>query len=61
VILYGGEPGGGKTDLVLGLAFNEHKRALIMRRQYTDLGSIIDRLLAINGARRASTARRRPR
>jgi hypothetical protein len=51
VILYGGEPGGGKTDLVLGLAFNEHKRALIMRRQYTDLGSIIDRLLAINGGK----------
>lgn len=51
VILYGGEPGGGKTDLILGLAFNEHKRALVMRRQYTDLGGIIDRMLALNGGK----------
>jgi hypothetical protein len=51
VILYGGEPGGGKTDLVLGLAFNEHKRALVMRRRYTDLGSIVDRMLAMNGGK----------
>jgi hypothetical protein len=51
VILYGGEPGGGKTDLVLGLAFNEHRRALIMRRRYVDLSGIVDRMIAINGGR----------
>jgi hypothetical protein len=51
VILYGGEPGGGKTDLLLGVAFNEHKRALIMRRQYTHLNAIIDRMLAMNGGK----------
>lgn len=49
VMLYGGEPGGGKTDLVLGLAFNEHKRSLIMRRQYTDLDGIIERMQELNG------------
>jgi hypothetical protein len=38
VLLFGGEPGGGKSQLGLGLAFNEHKRTLILRRQYTDLG-----------------------
>jgi hypothetical protein len=32
VLLYGGEPGGGKSQLILGLAFNEHQRTLIMRR-----------------------------
>ena len=31
VLLYGGEPGGGKSQLGLGLAFNEHKRTLVMR------------------------------
>jgi hypothetical protein len=51
VMLYGGEPGGGKTDLILGLAFNEHKRALIMRRRYTDLSAIVDRMIEINGSR----------
>ncbi len=51
VLLYGGEPGGGKTDLILGLAFNCHHRSLIMRRQYTDLGGIVDRLLEINGGK----------
>jgi hypothetical protein len=51
VILYGGQPGGGKTDLVLGLAFNEHKRALVMRRRYTDLSGIVDRMIAMNGGK----------
>lgn len=51
VMLYGGEPGGGKTELILGLAFNCHRRALVMRRRYTDLSAIIDRMLALNGGR----------
>ena len=42
VLLYGGEPGGGKSQLIAGLAYNEHKRSLIMRRQYGDLGRIVD-------------------
>ena len=33
VLLYGGQAGGGKTDLIAGLAPMEHKRSLIMRRQ----------------------------
>lgn len=51
VLLYGGEPGGGKTDLLLGLAFNCHQRSLIMRRRYTDLSAIVDRMIDINGGR----------
>lgn len=50
-LLYGGEPGGGKTDLSIGLALTRHKRSLIMRRQYTDLGSLIERTLQIHGSR----------
>lgn len=51
ILLYGGEPGGGKTSLLLGLAYNCHQRSLIMRRQYTDLGSIVEDLLKLHGSR----------
>lgn len=49
ILLYGGEGGGGKTDLGLGLAFTQHERSLIIRRQYTDLRGITDRAKEING------------
>lgn len=52
VLLYGGEAGGGKTDLDLGLAFTEHKRSLILRREYTDLGAITERAIEINRTKR---------
>lgn len=48
ILLYGGEAGGGKTDLGLGLAFTEHEKTLIIRRQYTDLRGITDRAKKIN-------------
>ena len=51
VLLFGGEPGGGKSQLGLGLAFTQHKRSLILRRQYTDLSGLIDDALKINGSR----------
>jgi hypothetical protein len=51
VLLYGGEPGGGKSQLILGLAFNEHRRSLIMRRQYGDLDRIVEDALKIHGSR----------
>lgn len=50
-LLFGGEPGGGKSQLILGLAHNEHKRSLIMRRQYGDLNRIIEDCLKIHGSR----------
>ena len=50
-LLYGGEPGGGKSQLILGLAFNEHKRSLIMRREYGDLDRLIEDALKIHGSR----------
>lgn len=51
VLLYGGEPGGGKSQLILGLSFNEHERSLIMRRQYGDLDRLVDDALKIHGSR----------
>ena len=52
ILLYGGEPGGGKTALLLGLAFTAHKRSLILRRQYTDLGAITEEAIRLNGSRK---------
>lgn len=50
-LLYGGEPGGGKSQLILGLAFNCHERSLVMRRQYGDLNRLVDDALKIHGSR----------
>lgn len=52
LLLYGGQGGGGKSDLGLGLAFTQHRRSLILRRKYTDLGGLIDRAIEINGSRK---------
>ena len=51
ILLYGGEAGGSKTDLGLGLFFNEHRNVLACRRQYTDLSAMIKRALEINCTR----------
>jgi hypothetical protein len=51
VILYGGEPGGGKSSLLLGLAFEEHQRSLILRRQYTNLGHLLEEAQKFNGGK----------
>ncbi len=49
-LLYGGEAGGGKSDLLLGLALNEHKRARILRRVNQDAAELGDRLVEILGS-----------
>lgn len=51
ILLYGGQGGGGKSDLGLGLAFTAHRRSLILRRKYANLGSLTGRALEINGSR----------
>lgn len=50
-LFYGGQAGGGKTDLLCGLAINEHERSLILRRQGSDTGAIHERFDAILGER----------
>lgn len=51
-LLYGGEPGGGKSDLLLGLAYNCHNRSAILRREYGMMGKLLERVIAINGGDR---------
>lgn len=43
-LLYGGAAGGGKSDLLLGLATTEHTRSIIFRRQAGDLDKLWSRL-----------------
>lgn len=49
VLLYGGQGGGGKSDLLLGLALTEHRKSLILRRKYANLGGILARVAEIGG------------
>ena len=51
-LLYGGQGGGGKSGLLLGLALTRHRRSLVMRRQYTDLRALTERVVQINGTRK---------
>lgn len=46
-LLYGGEAGGGKTDLLLGLASQEHQRSLLLRRINKDVSWLVDRMAQI--------------
>jgi len=50
-LFYGGQAGGGKTDLVAGLAIEEHKKSLILRRFSDDADSIAERVMDITGTR----------
>jgi len=49
-LLFGGQAGGGKSDLLIGLGFNEHKRARILRRINQDVGELADRFIEIAGS-----------
>ena len=43
-VLYGGAAGGGKTDLLCGLAHNEHQSSIIFRRHFTEATPLIKRV-----------------
>jgi hypothetical protein len=47
ILLYGGQPGGGKSQILLGCAVTQHQRSLIVRKQFTDLDSIVDNLQGV--------------
>lgn len=51
-LFYGGEAGGGKTDLLLGTAIANHRRSLILRRLNGEVDGLIDRMVEILGHER---------
>lgn len=51
VLFYGGAAGGGKTDLLCGLALTEHQRSIIYRREGSQLHGIFQRVEEIVGTR----------
>ena len=61
LLLYGGEGGGGKSALGVGLAMNEHRRSLIIRRRFADLEALTDIALSLNGSREGFTSGGRPK
>jgi hypothetical protein len=46
-LFYGGAAGGGKTDLLIGLALTEHRRSILFRREAKQLRAITDRVRLI--------------
>lgn len=48
-VLYGGQAGGGKTDLLIGKAIQKHHRSLILRRLNSEVQYLIDRAEEIIG------------
>jgi hypothetical protein len=50
-LFYGGQAGGGKTDLGIGLALTQHKRSLILRRINKDALKIVPRFESVIGGR----------
>ena len=49
IILFGGTAGSGKSGLILGCAFSQHRRSLIMRRQYTDIEGLTSDAMRLFG------------
>lgn len=50
-VLYGGQAGGGKTDLLLGLALTQHRRSLVLRRTNREVNGLVERMTGIIGDR----------
>jgi hypothetical protein len=49
-LFYGGSAGGGKSDLLLGLALTAHRSSIIYRREYGQLKGLIKRSRKIVGS-----------
>lgn len=43
ILFYGGQAGGGKTDLLIGLAVTAHRKSIIFRREFSQFREVIER------------------
>jgi len=49
-LFYGGQAGGGKTDLLVGLSLSNHRRSLLLRRTDSDTLGLEERITEILGS-----------
>lgn len=61
ILGFGGNPGGGKTGLEIGLALNEHHRTLMVRKKFTDLEGIMDTAKKLVGSSKGFVGGSRPK
>ena len=61
VMLFGGNPGGGKTALEVGLGLDCHYRSLILRKNFTDLEGLIDTAKKLVGSEEGFIGGSRPK
>ncbi|MBM4199749.1 MAG: terminase [Gammaproteobacteria bacterium] len=50
-VFYGGQAGGGKSDLMIGLSLTEHRRSLLLRRTNKEALGIVERMTDVIGSR----------
>lgn len=50
-VFYGGQAGGGKTDLILGLGLTAHTKSLVLRRTNREVNGLVERMTEILGSR----------
>lgn len=50
-LFYGGQAGGGKSDLEIGLALTEHHRSLVLRRTNREALGLVERMAEVIGDR----------
>jgi hypothetical protein len=51
IVFYGGQAGGGKSDLLLGLSLTQHEKSIIFRREAVQLVGLEERMTSILGGR----------
>lgn len=57
-LLFGGQAGGGKSDLIIGLSLTRHQRSLVLRRTNKEAEKLFDRYAEVIGNRDGANEQR---
>jgi hypothetical protein len=50
-LFYGGQPGGGKSALLIGAAITEHQNSIVFRREFPQIKGLVDEVQRVLGTR----------